>query len=73
MQLPVTQETLLAEMKGARDILDFWITKVEQGIPVVDLPAPPEQLEDFLRGLCGELLLTGSKCENLSNILSGDA
>lgn len=73
MQLPVTQETILAEMKGARDILDSWIAKVGEGIPVVDLPASPEQLEDFLRALCGELLITSAKCESLSHVLSGEA
>lgn len=71
MQLAVTQETTLAEMKGARDILDSWITKVGEGIPVVDLPATPEQLEDFLRAFCGELLIVAAKCESLSNVLSG--
>jgi hypothetical protein len=73
MQLPVTSETLLAEMKGAKSILEYWIAKVEEGIPMVDVPSSPEQLEDFLRCLCGELTLTSSKCESLSDVLSGAA
>lgn len=72
MRLAVTQETILSEMKGARDILDAWIIKVGEGIPVVDLPASPEQLEDFLRSLCGELLIVTAKCESLSNVLAGE-
>lgn len=72
MLLSVTQETIISEMKGARDILDSWIAKVGEGIPVVDLPASPEQLEDFLRAFCGELLIVTAKCESLSNVLAGE-
>lgn len=71
MLLPVTQETIISEMKGSRDILDSWIAKVGEGIPGVDIPASPEHLEDFLRALCGELLIVTAKCESLSNVLSG--
>ena len=73
MQLSVTSMTMLAEMKGSRDILDAWVSKVEEGLPLIDLPATPEQLEDFLRALCGELLIVSAKCESLSNVISGAA
>jgi len=73
MQLPVTQETLQSEMKAAVVILNKWISKVDEGIPGVDLPAQPEALEDFMRALCGELLIVSGKCENLSNVLTGEA
>lgn len=72
MRLPVEPETMVAEMQAARAILDKWIKAVEDGVPVVDIPTgTPEQLEDFVRALCGELLIVTAKCESLSNVLSG--
>jgi hypothetical protein len=73
MQLAVTSETILAEMKGAKDILEAWMVKVEEGIPGVDVPAEPDRLEDFLRALCGEMLIVAGKTEHLSNVLSGES
>lgn len=72
MRLPVEPETIVEEMKSARAILDKWIKSVEEGVPVIDIPTgSPEQLEDFVRALCGELLIVTAKCESLSNVLSG--
>jgi len=70
--LSVTHETMLAELKSSKLIMDTWIQKIEEGIPGIDIPAPPDQLEDFMRSLCGELLIVSGKCENLSNVLTGD-
>lgn len=72
MQLPVSSPIIISELTAAKTILEAWLERVENGVPGVDIPAPPEQLEDFMRGLCGELLVVSTKCENLSNILSGD-
>lgn len=72
MNLPVTSEVLLAEMTSAKAIIEAWITRVNEGIPCVDLPASEDQLENFLRSFCGELLIVSHKCESLSNVLSGE-
>jgi hypothetical protein len=72
MQLAVTSETILAEMKGAKAILEAWMARVEEGIPGVDVPAEPDRLESFLHALCGELLIVAGKAEHLSNVLSGE-
>lgn len=72
MQLPVTNEVLLAELTSSKAILEAWIAKVEAGIPGIDIPTPQEHLEDFLRPLCGELLIVAHKCESLSNVISGE-
>jgi len=72
MQLAVTRETMLAEMTGAKVILEAWINQLEEGIPGVDIPAAPDRLEDFLRAFCGELLIVAGKCEHLSNVLGGE-
>ena len=70
--LSVTHETMLAELKSSKLIMDAWIQKIEEGIPGIDIPAPPDKLEDFMRSFCGELLIVSGKCENLSNVLTGD-
>ena len=72
MMLPVTQETMLSELKTSKAILESWIQKVEAGIPGLDIPAPPDRLADFMGALCGELLIVSGKCENLSNVLNGE-
>ncbi len=72
MQLPVTQDVLISELETSKKYLEEWIEKVKEGIPGVDRPAPPDVLDDFLRSLCGELLVVSGKCENLSHVLSGD-
>ena len=72
MQLPVTTEVMLSELKTAKAVIEAWEHKLEAGIPGVDLPAAPEVVDDFLRALCGELLIVSSKCENLSRVLSGE-
>lgn len=72
MLLAVTQETILSELKSSKDILESWIKKAEEGIPGLDIPAPPDRLEDFMRAFCGELLIVSGKCENLSNVLAGE-
>lgn len=72
MQLPVTREVILAELNSAKAILESWAARVEEGIPSVDLPTPPEHLDDFMRPFCGELLIVAAKCESLSNVLSGE-
>lgn len=73
MLLPVTQEVMLSELKSSKDILEAWIQKIEAGIPGMDVPAPPERLEDFMRAFCGELLIVSGKCENMSNVLAGES
>lgn len=72
MRLSVDQDTILSELKTSKAILDKWIENIGAGVPVLDIPtSSPEQLEDFVRALCGELLIVTGKCESLSNVLSG--
>lgn len=69
--LPVSGDVMLKELEGASHILEKWKEKIEGGIPFVDIPAPPDRLEAFLREMCGELLIVAGKCEHLSSVLSG--
>ena len=71
--LPVSREVIISQMTASRDILTKWIGKVDEGIPAVDIPAPQEELENFLRALCGELLIVSGSTEVLSNVLNGEA
>ena len=71
--IPVSLELIADELKGVRAIADKWISKIEAGVPgitaaVVD-PNNNFDLEDFIRELCGELLVASGKCETLSSVV----
>lgn len=70
--LAVSSPVILSELESLKVIAEKWIEKIQTGIPGVDLPAPDDRLELFLRELCGELLLCAGKCESLSTVLSGE-
>lgn len=73
MTLPISRELLLKELETARDFLNKWHARVEEGIPGVDIPATgnaEEYTEAFFVEMCGELRLISSKCETLSEILA---
>ena len=70
--LTVSSEVLIAELKTAQDYLAKWVSAVEQGIPGIDTPATgtsDENLEAFIRELCGELRVVAGKCDSLSEIV----
>lgn len=68
--LPLSSELLISELESTRAVLDKWITRVKEGIPMVDLPADEESFARFVRELCGELAICSRKCDSLSEILS---
>lgn len=71
--LPISTEVLITELDVIAKVISNWRTKLEAGIPGEDLPISSEhQAEDFVRKLCGELLIVAGTCENMSNILSGN-
>ncbi len=69
MSLPVTPPVILQELAGAKEILDKWMLAIAQGIPMIDLPADEDSLENFMRALCGELLVVAGKCTTLAEVL----
>jgi hypothetical protein len=69
-QLPVTSDVLIAELDLAIKVLEKWRDSTKEGTPGVDVPGAQDMLENYLRALCGELLLVSGKCEALANILS---
>ncbi len=70
--LSITREVLLDELDAAKAIIDRWHKTIEAGIPVIDMPAPEDRLELFVRQLCGELLLVSGKCQSIAEILGND-
>lgn len=69
MRLPVSPPVLLDELASAQGILKKWLEGIAQGIPAIDLPGDEETLDEFLRELCGELLLVAGKCSTLAEVL----
>ncbi|MGB5215078.1 MAG: hypothetical protein WBN88_15700 [Anderseniella sp.] len=68
-KLPITPDTIDGEIETAVLILNG-LRKRLTSIPVVDKPASEEQFIDFVRELCGELMVAGNKCSSLSAILA---
>ena len=68
----LSKELILAEIGGSRQILEKWEARIEEGIPVLDLPAPQERLEEFLHGLASELMVCAAKCETISALVLGE-
>jgi hypothetical protein len=68
--LPVSSEVLISELALAEKIIAKWKSKVEEGIPGVDLVANEDALASFVMELCGELSLVSGKCETLAAVLS---
>lgn len=70
--LPVERETILQELKGVSDLTAKWAAKIEtEGMPMIDFPGDEMALDQFLRALCGELLIAAGRAENLAGVLSG--
>ena len=67
--LPVSPDVLHNELETARSILDKWTKLVDKGVPGVDTPANPEQLDRFLREMCGELQIVSGRCDTLVEVL----
>ena len=70
--LPISREVLLKELETARDYLNKWLQKVNEGIPGIDIPASgsaEDHLEEFVRELCGELRIVSGKCDTLSDVV----
>lgn len=70
VMLPVSPDTIYAELESAIEILKKWHTKVGAGVPGMDLPtSDPSAIEAFFRELQGEVMLVSGKCANLATIL----
>lgn len=70
--LPVERETILQELKGVADLASKWAERIEtEGMPMLDVPGSEESLDQYLRALCGELLIISGRAENLSSVLAG--
>lgn len=67
--LPVEQDLIRSELVGTKEILEKWISRVEAGLPMLDQPGTEQALDDFIRALCGELLVAAGRCETLSAVL----
>jgi hypothetical protein len=70
--MTISRDVLLKELETAREYLDKWITKVNEGIPGIDIPAAgdaEEHIDVFVRELCGELRIISGKCDNLAEVV----
>ena len=70
--LTVNPEVIHDELLGAKKIIDKWLAKLDEGLPLLDEPGSEEQLELLMREFCGELRVCAGKCGNLAEVLSGD-
>lgn len=69
MKLPITPDTIDMEVETSIDIL----TKVRArltSIPGIDAPGSEEQMVEFLRELCGELMVAANKCSSVASVLA---
>ena len=69
VSLPVSGDVLHNELDTARGILDKWVKIVSEGLPAVDVPGDPAQLDKLLREMCGELTLVSGRCDTLVEVL----
>ena len=69
VNMPVSADVLHNELETARGILDKWVKTVGEGLPCVDTPGNPEQLDQLLRELVGELQIVSGKCDTLVEVL----
>lgn len=70
--MTISRDVLLKELETAREYVDKWINKVNEGIPGIDIPASGDSdshIEEFVRELCGELRIVSGKCDNLAEVL----
>ena len=67
--LAVSPEVLHNELELSRSILEKWTKLVGNGIPGIDKPAAPHEVEKFLRELVGELQVVSGNCDTLAEIL----
>lgn len=70
--LTVSPDTVVEELESTKKLLDKWILKFNEGLPVVDQVGSEEQLELFIREFCGELRICAGKCGNLAEVLLND-
>lgn len=73
--LPLATPTILAELETLKALVDKWVDKVSEGVPVVDVPmsgmaASGDRLDLWLNELIGELRLVSGKSHNLAEILA---
>lgn len=66
MRLGVSKGVICEELNLAIRILTKWKESAEEGIPVVDVRMPPEELHDWLRNFYGELNIVSDKCASLA-------
>lgn len=69
MRLPITPDTLHNEVESAGKILTAIQGRLGD-IPGVDSPGSEEQTVEFLREVCGELMVAANKCQGLASILA---
>ncbi len=67
--LPVSADVIHNELEGARGILEKWIKIVGEGLPCIDTPGNPEQLDQLIRELVGELQIVSGRCDTLVEVL----
>lgn len=70
--LTVNPDTIVEELESTKKLIDKWIVKMNEGLPVLDKPGAEEQLELLMREFCGELRICAGKCANLADVLLGD-
>lgn len=67
--LPISPDVLHNELEGARSILEKWVKLVGDGLPCIDQPGNPEQLDQLIRELVGELQIVSGRCDTLVEVL----
>lgn len=69
MKLPITPDTIDMEVETSIDILTK-VRKRLEAIPSIDVPGSDEQTLEFLRELCGELMVVANKCSGVASVLA---
>lgn len=69
MRLPITPDTIDMEVETSIDILTKVRTRL-QAIPGIDAPSSDEQTIEFLRELCGELMVVANKCSGVASVMA---
>lgn len=63
--LPISPDVLYDELESIQKVVVKWKERVKQ-IPGVDTPGSEEELQAFIRELCGELMLSAGKSEGIA-------
>lgn len=69
--LKTSPTVAMDEMIGIEKMIQHWIVRLKEGIPVLTFTARDEDLEMYMTQWVGDLRILAGKADNLADILSG--